>query len=177
MAPVASNDAELAAILTEPVMRGLQIVGEEYLEPKIEEVINTHTHRGSMYAAGQGGSLSRAWSTLTTYGGGFNLGVMETYYDKSKLGYDSVRGQHITPLEIVRFDDVEGETYQAIGYQESVSDMASLIDKGLGGMLLGPDNPTRTPTGFWDFGVIPQFKANQRAWITAGLTAAGLDVI
>ena len=46
--------------------------------------------------------------------------------------------------------------------------MASLIDKGLGGMLFGPDNPTMQPTGFWDFGVIPQFLSNQRQWITAG---------
>lgn len=173
----ACNDAELAIMLAEPVMKGLQIMGEQYLEPKIEQVIDIHTHRGSIYVAGQGGSLSRAWSTKTSVGGGFNLGSMETYYDSGKLGHDSVRGQHITPLEIVRFSDVEGEIYQAIGYQESVEDMATLIDKGLGGMLLGPDNPTRIPTGFWDYGVIPQFKSNQRAWITAGLTAAGLTVM
>ena len=177
MAPVACNDAELAAMLAPPVMEGLKIMGEQYLEPKIEQVIDMHTHRGSMYVAGQGGSLSRAWSTKTSVGGGFNLGSMETYYDSGKLGHVSVRGQHMTPLEIVRFSDVEGETYQAIGYQESVEDMATLIDKGLGGMLLGPDNPTRIPTGFWDYGVIPQFKSNQRAWITAGLTAAGLTVM
>lgn len=177
MAPVACNDAELAAMLAPPVMEGLKIVGEQYLEPKIEQVIDMHTHRGSMYAAGQGGSLSRAWSTKISVGGGFNLGSMETYYDSGKLGHDSMRGQHITPLEIVRFNDVEGETYQAVGFQESVSDMATLIDKGLGGLLLGPDNPTRIPTGFWDYGVMPQFKSNQRAWITAGLTAAGLTVM
>lgn len=178
MAPVACNDAELAAMLALPVMEGLKIVGEQYLEPKIEQVIDMHTHRGSMYVAGQGGSLSRAWSTKTSVGGGFNLGTMETYYDSSKLAHtDSIRGQHMTPLEIVRFSDVEGETYQAVGFQENVSDMATLIDKGLGGMLLGPDNPTRIPTGFWDYGVIPQFKSNQRDWITAGLTAAGLTVM
>lgn len=171
MAPVASNDAELAAMLAPPVMEGLKIVGEQYLEPRIEQIINVHTNRGSMYNAGQGGSLSRAWTTKVSIGAGFNLGSMETYYDSSKLSYNSGVGQHITP------DSAWMDRTSLPDNPEAISDMASLIDKGLGGMLFGPDNPTRYPTGFWDYGVIPQFKANERAWITAGLIAAGLPVM
>ena len=171
MAPVACNDAELAAMLAPPVMEGLKIMGEQFLEPRIEQIIDTHTHRGSVYSAGQGGSLSRAWTTKVAVGGGFDLGTMETYYDSSKLSYNSGIGQHITP------DSAWMDRSSLPNDPEAISDMASLIDKGLGGMLFGPENPTRIPTGFWDFGVIPQFVANQRQWITAGLLAAGLPVM
>ena len=51
-----------------------------------------------------------------------------------------------------------------------------LIDKGLGGMLFGPDNPTREATNFWDM-VLTDFHSNERQWITAGLLAAGLPVM
>lgn len=174
MSPIASNDTELAAMLSEPVMRGLKIMGEQFLEPRIEQIINTHTNRGVIYAAGQGGSLSRAWTTKTSVGaGGSGLGIMETYYDSSKLTYNASVGQHETPS----LDNDELGNYRHIYSVDRITDMASLIDKGLGGMLFGPDNPTRVPTGFWDFGVIPQFKANQRPWIVAGLTAAGLTVM
>ena len=97
------------------------------------------------------------------------MGEMETYYDSSKLTYDSGRGQHITPdsafLNRSGFDD-----------PEAITDMASLIDKGLGGMLFGYDNPTRQPTMFWD-AVISQFQSEGDGMIRKGLIAAGLPVI
>ena len=170
MAPVACNDAELAAMLAPPVMEGLKIVGEQYLEPKIEQIIDIHTHRGSVYSAGQGGSLSRAWTTKVAVGGGFNLGSMETYYDSGKLSYNSGIGQHITP------DSAWMDRTSLSNNPEAISDMASLIDKGLGGMLFGPDNPTREATNFWDM-VLTDFHSNERQWITAGLLAAGLPVM
>lgn len=170
MAPVACNDAELAAMLAPPVMEGLKIVGEQFLEPKIEQDINMRTGRGSFYASGQGGSLSRAWTTKVAVGGGFNLGSMETYYDSAKLTYNSGRGQHITP------DSAWMDRTSLPNDPEAISDMASLIDKGLGGMLFGPDNPTREATNFWDM-VLTDFRSNERQWITAGLLAAGLPVM
>lgn len=162
---IASNDAELAAMLAPDVIKGLQMMGERDLEPMITSEINMHTHRGNFYSGGGAGSLEKAWTTKSVSFGGQTLGEMETYYDSGKLGHDSLRGQHITPLEYAR------------GRQESITDMATLIDKGLGGMLFGPDNPTSIPTGFWDAGVIPQFKANADRWIRAGLLAAGLPLI
>ena len=168
MGGIASNDAELEAILAPAVMEGLQIMGEWDLEPLIQNIISSATHRGSFYSAGGGGSLQDAWTTVC-YGGGTGLGEMETYYDSAKLGYDSGRGQHITPdsvfFERSGFDD-----------PEAISDMASLIDQGLGGMLFGPDNPTRHPTMFWD-AVLSQFKAEGYEMIKKGLIAAGLPVM
>ena len=128
------------------------------------------TGRGSFYTSGQGGSLSRAWTTKVAVGGGFNLGSMETDYDSAKLTYDSGRGPHITP------DSAWMDRTSLPNDPEAISDMASLIDKGLGGMLFGPDNPTREATNFWDM-VLTDFRSNERQWITAGLLAAGLPVM
>jgi hypothetical protein len=168
MGGIASNDAELEAILEPAVIAGLQMMGEWDLEPLIQNIISSATHRGSFYSAGGGGSLQDAWTTVS-YGGGEGLGEMETYYDSSKLTYDSGRGQHITPdsafFERSGFDD-----------PEAIEDMASLIDQGLGGMLFGPDNPTRHPTMFWD-AVLSQFKAEGYEMIKKGLIAAGLPVM
>jgi hypothetical protein len=169
MGGIASNDAELAAILAPAVVQGLQIMGEGDLEPLIQDIISSATHRGSFYQAGGGGSLERAWTTKSNVGGGMELGEMETHYDSAKLSYDSGRGQHITPdsvfFERSGFDD-----------PEAIEDMASLIDQGLGGMLFGPDNPTRHPTMFWD-AVLSQFKAEGYEMIKKGLIAAGLPVM
>ena len=168
MGGIASNDAELEAILAPAVMEGLQIMGEWDLEPLIQNIISSATHRGSFYQAGGGGSLQDAWTTVC-YGGGTGMGEMETYYDSAKLGYDSGRGQHITP------DDV---FFERSGFDdpEAIEDMATLIDKGLGGMLFGYDNPTRYPTEFWD-AVIAQFQSEGNSMIRKGLIAAGLPVM
>ena len=167
--PIASNDAELAAILAPAVMEGLQIMGEGDLEPIIQNIISSATHRGSFYSGGGAGSLEQAWTTKTAVGSGMQLGEMETYYDAGKLTYNSGTGQHITPdsafLNRSGFDD-----------PEAISDMASLIDKGLGGMLFGYTNPTRQPTMFWD-AVISQFQSEADGIIRKGLIAAGLPVI
>ena len=168
MGGIASNDAELEAILAPAVMEGLQIMGEWDLEPLIQNIISSATHRGSFYQAGGGGSLQDAWTTVC-YGGGTGMGEMETYYDSAKLGYDSGRGQHITPddafFERSNFDD-----------PEAIEDMATLIDKGLGGMLFGYDNPTRHPARFWD-AIIAQFQSEGDSMIRKGLIAAGLPVM
>lgn len=168
MGGIASNDAELEAILAPAVMEGLQIMGEWDLEPLIQNIISSATHRGSFYQAGGGGSLQDAWTTVC-YGGGTGMGEMETYYDSAKLGYDSGRGQHITP------DDV---FFERSGFDdpEAIEDMATLIDKGLGGMLFGYDNPTRHPTQFWD-AVIAQFQSEGNSMIRKGLIAAGLPIM
>ena len=169
MAPVACNDAELAAILAPPVMEGLQIMGQWDLEPLIQNIVSSATHRGDFYSAGGSGSLQDAWTTVSYVGGGMSLGEMETYYDSRKLSYDSGRGQHITP------DDA---FFNRSGFDdpEAIEDMASLIDQGGGGMLFGPDNPTRYPTMFWD-AVISQFQSEGDAMIRKGLLAAGLPLI
>ena len=172
MAPVACNDAELAAMLAPPVMRGLQAVGEMFIEPEIGVQVGMHTGRGSIYQAhtGASGSLSRAWTTKTTVGSGFNLGVMETYYDSGKLTYDASIGQHITP-------NLDSEdNYRHVYNAGVISDMASLIIQGGGGMLFGPDNPTRIPSDFWT-PLLQQVRANERRWVTAGLRMAGLSVM
>lgn len=166
---IASNDAELEAILAPAVMEGLQIMGQFDLEPLIQNIISSVTHRGSMYSAGGGGSLQDAWTTVS-YGGGVGLGEMETYYDSAKLSYDSGRGQHITP------DNAWMDRSTLPDDPEAIEDMASLIDLGLGGMLFGPDNPTRHPTMFWD-AVLAQFKSEGYEMIRKGLIAAGLPVI
>lgn len=165
MGSIASNDAELAAMLAPAVMAGLQSMGEGDLEPAIENIINALTHRGS-YFVGGGGSLSEAWSTKSYVSGGINLGEMETYYDSSKLAHRAAVGQHTTPDDIDRNVRNGGD----------VSDMATLIDRGLGGMLFGPDNPTREATNFWDV-VLSHFKSNGDAWIRASLIAAGLPLV
>lgn len=164
MSGIASNDAELEAILAPAVMEGLQIAGEFDLEPLIQNIISSATHRGSFYSAGGGGSLQDAWTTVCY--GGAGLGEMETYYDSSKLSYNPSTGQHTTP------GDVDRPIYDG----GDVEDMASLIDQGLGGMLFGPDNPTRHPTMFWD-AVISQFQAEGYEMIKKGLIAAGLPVM
>ena len=169
MGGIASNDAELAAILAPAVMEGLQIMGQWDLEPLIQNIISSATHRGSFYSAGGGGSLQNAWTTVSNVGGGMELGEMETYYDSSKLSYDSGRGQHITPDDA--FFDRSG-----FNDPEAISDMASLIDQGLGGMLFGPDNPTRHPTMFWD-AVISQLQSEGDGMIRKGLLAAGLPLV
>lgn len=169
MGGIASNDAELEAILAPAVMQGLQIMGEYDLEPLIQNVISSATHRGNFYQAGGGGSLQDAWTTVS-YAGGAGMGEMETYYDSAKLTYDSGRGQHITPNL-----DSEGN-YRHVYSAGAITDMASLIDQGLGGMLFGPDNPTRHPTMFWD-AVVAQFKSEGYEMIRRGLLAAGLPLI
>ena len=169
MGGIASNDAELEAILAPAVMEGLQIMGEWDLEPLIQNIISSATHRGSFYQAGGGGSLQDAWTTVC-YGGGTGMGEMETYYDSAKLGYNSNRGQHTTP-------DLDSEgNYRHVYNAGSITDMASLIDQGLGGMLFGYDNPTRYPTEFWD-AVIAQFQSEGNSMIRKGLIAAGLPVM
>ena len=169
MGGIASNDAELAAILAPAVIEGLQIMGQWDLEPLIQNIISSATHRGTFYQAGGSGSLQDAWTTVSYVDGGMEMGEMETYYDSAKLGHNSSTGQHITPddafFERSGFDD-----------PEAIEDMASLIDKGLGGMLFGPDNPTRHPTMFWD-AVLAQFKSEGYDMIKRGLTAAGLPVM
>ena len=164
MGGIASNDAELAAILAPAVMQGLQNMGEFDLEPAIENIINALTHRGSHYFSSGGGTLAEAWSTKSYVGGGINLGEMETYYDSGELRYNSSIGMHATPADYAR------------GKIEYVSDMATLIDKGLGGMLFGPDNPTREATGFWDV-VLSHFQSHGDAWIRKQLIAAGLPLV
>ena len=169
MGGIASNDVELEAILAPAVMEGLQIMGESDLEELIKDIISSATHRGSFYQAGHGGSLEQAWTTTSHVDMGAGMGEMETYYDSRKLTYNSSTGQHITPddafFERSGFDD-----------PEAIEDMASLIDKGLGGMLFGPDNPTRHPTMFWD-AVISQFQSEGYDMIKKGLIAAGLPVM
>lgn len=165
MGGIASNDAELAAILAPAVMQGLQIMGEGDLENSISNIINALTHRGSYYFAGGGGGLADAWSTKSAVMGGATLGEMETYYDSGELTYNSSIGRHATPEDFARNGKIE-----------YVEDMASLIDKGLGGMLLGPDNPTREATNFWD-AVLSNFKSNADGWIRASLIAAGLPLV
>lgn len=172
MSPIASNDAELAAILAPPVMQGLKIVGEMFIEPEIAIQVGIHTGRGSFYAAhtGAAGSLSRAWTTKTDVGSGINLGVMETYYDSGKLAHIPKIGQHTTPDKslISRVTPPRNAG--------DISDMASLIIEGGGGMLFGPDNPTRTPSDFWT-PVLARYRSSERRWITAGLRSAGLTVM
>ena len=169
MGGIASNDAELEAILAPAVIEGLMIMGESDLEPLIQDLIGDTTHRGSFYQAGGGGSLEQAWTTESSIGGGMELGEMETHYDSGKLSYDSGRGQHITPDDVFfersNFDD-----------PEAIEDMATLIDKGLGGMLFGYDNPTRHPAGFWD-AIIARFQSEGDSMIRKGLIAAGLPVM
>lgn len=164
----ASNDAELAAILAGPVMQGMQIVGEMFIEPEIGIVVGMKTGRGSgQYQGGGGfGSLSQSWTTKTSVGGGFDLGTMETYYDSSKLSHIPSMGIHETP------DYLDRPIYSS----GAIDDMASLIDLGLGGMLFGPDNPTREATHFWDL-VLNKYRISERRWITAGLRSAGLPVM
>lgn len=169
MGGIASNDTELAAILAPTVMAGLQITGEGDLATLIKDVISGVTHRGSFYSAGAGGSLEQAWSTKSSIGGGMELGEMETYYDSGKLSYDSGRGQHITP-------DSAFMERSGLDNPEAIEDMATLIDRGLGGMLFGADNPTRHPTMFWNT-IISRFQSEADGMIRKGLIAAGLPVI
>lgn len=174
MAPVASNDAELAAMLAGPVMQGMQIVGEMFIEPEIGIVVGIKTGRGSgKYQGGGGfGSLSQSWTTKTSVGAGFNLGVMETYYDSSKLSHIPSMGIHTTP----DLDDRENGNFRHVYNGGDINDMASLIDLGLGGMLFGPVNPTREATHFWDL-ALAKYRASERRWVTAGLRSAGLPVM
>lgn len=159
----AMNDAQLAKELAPHVMRGLKIMSEESLEPEIEKIIESNTHRSNAeepwYDAGGAGSLSQAWSNkVSTMGSISGMGVLRTYYDSDKLIYDDF-GKHQSPW--------------AGG--EKITDMATLIDLGKGGLLWGDDNPTRTPTHFWDK-VIATFESNQYRWIKDGLKRAGLNV-
>jgi len=172
MSPIASNDAELAAMLAPPVMQGLKIVGETYLEPEAYTVIGSRVGRGHQYQANIGGSLSRAWTTKTFVGAGFNLGTMEFYFDNDKVSHIAKTGQHVTPQFI---NDGHGGVYENYDFEEA-ENIAEIIDLGRGGMKLGPDNPTRQATHFWDV-LLNTYRSNNRAWITAGLTAAGLDVV
>ena len=174
MAPVACNDAELAAMLAPPVMEGLKIVGETNLEPDAYNVISSRVGRGSWYVPNIGGSLSRAWTTKTFVGAGFNLGTMEFYFDNDKVSHvvSDYQGQHVTPRWI---SDGHGGIYENHDF-EMANNIAEIIDLGLGGMKLGPENPTRSATNFWDI-MLMNFRSNQRQWITAGLRAAGLTVM
>ena len=172
MCPVASNDAELAAMLAPPVMDGLKFVGEMLIEPEMSIIINAKTNRGSQYQAGSNGSLSRAWSTKTNVGSGMMLGTMEFYFDNSKLTQDKERGQHITPRWI---NSGFGDTIENTVFTPA-ENIAEIIDLGLGGMRLGADNPTRQATHFWDL-MLNTYRSNERRWITAGLLSAGLTVV
>ena len=172
MGGIASNDAELAAILAPPVMDGLKIAGEVNVQTMIEAVINSVTGRGSMYSAGGGGSLSQAWDTKTEVFGGMTLGEMETYYDQGKETVDSERGQHITPRWI---NDGHGGQFENTNF-EATNNLAEIIDKGLGGYKLGPQNPTRQATNFWEK-ALAEFQAGADGWIRSGLLAAGLPLV
>lgn len=169
---VACNDAELAAILAGPVMQGLKIVGEHFMEPEMDIIVNMKTHRGSQYSAGGAGSLSKAWSTKTSVGAGMALGVMEFYFDKGKLGQNKESGQHITPHWI---NDGRGGVYENTVFTPA-KNIAAIIDEGRGGMKLGPVNPTRQATHFWDL-MLTKYRSSERRWITAGLRSAGLPVM
>ena len=172
MGGIASNDAELAAILAPAVTEAMQYLGEAKIEPMIEVEINASTGRGSMYSAGQGGSLSRAWNTKSMSLGGQTLCEMETYYDPGEETVSEERGQHTTPRWI---RDGNGNFYENKKF-EPTSNLAEIIDKGLGGFKLGPDNPTRHATYFWD-GILAHFKSNADGWIRASLIAAGLPLV
>lgn len=166
---IACNDAELAAILAPAVTAGLVITGEVDVKPMIRRVIAGRVGRGSEYAPNGSGSLSEAWTVEGTEEG--ELGGMSVYYDSGLLAYDSGKGRHITP------DSAWMGRSSLSNSPEAISDMATLIDEGLGGMLFGPDNSTRQPLNFWEGAVIPEFKANAYEWIKSGLIAAGLPVI
>lgn len=166
--PIAKNDDELIRMLAKPVVNGLKFMGKTHLEKEIENVVNQNTHRGSYYADSKSGSLAMAWTTESEVGFSAVLGSMETYYDASKLEYASW-GRHQTPEEDMWYD----RTFDNI---ERISDMATLIDQGLGGSLFGENNPTRVPTNFWQQ-VIDSFDANQRKWITHGFRMSGLKVL
>lgn len=170
MGGIASNDAELEAILAPAVIEGLLIMAEGDLEPLIENVINGATHRGNFYSAGGAGSLSQAWTSEGYVGAGAGMGQIETHYDPRKITHDSGRGQHITP------DNAWMDRQSLPNDPEAIYDMATLIDKGLGGMLFGPDNPTRQPTMFWSE-VISQFQSRADGMIRKGLIAAGLPLV
>lgn len=163
--PIACNDAELAAILAPAVTAGLIIAGEVNVRPMIRAEIAGRVGRGS-YPANGSGSLSEAWTVEGSEEG--ELGGMTVYYDPGKLAYDTSIGKHVTPVSAYVERDME---------LEAITDMATLIDQGLGGMLFGPDNPTRQATNFWEGGVIPQFKSGAYEWIKSGLISAGLPVI
>lgn len=166
--PIACNDAELAAILAPAVTAGLIIAGETNIRPMIRAEIAGKVKRGS-YPANGGGSLSEAWTVEGSEEG--ELGGMTVYYDPGKLAYDSGIGKHITP------DNAWMERSSLPDDPEAITDMATLIDQGLGGMLFGPGNPTRKATNFWIGGVIPQFKSGAYEWIKSGLISAGLPVV
>ena len=172
MAPVASNDAELAAILAPPVMQGLQIVGDMFISPMAEIEISSRVGRGSQYVANQGGSLSRAWTTKTSIGGGFNLGTMEFYFDKGKVSHVASTGQHVTPQWI---NDGHGGVYENYDF-ETADNIAAIVELGGGGFKLGPENPTFQATHFWD-AMLSRYRSSERRWITAGLRSAGLPVM
>lgn len=164
--PIARNDKEVAKMLSQPVMEGLQVMAEKYLKPEISEQVSQRSPRGN-FSTGMGGGLSDSWSwdSLASLMG-FQLGEFRFYYDPSKLSYDP-RGRHQTP------EDIAQERGIAV---ERVTDIASIVDLGLGGSLFGEFNPTRTPTYFWGEGVIPSFESHMREWIKDGLTSVGLSV-
>ena len=173
MSPIACNDAELAAILAPPVMQGLKIVGEQFMEPEMSIIVNMKTGRGNQYSAGGAGSLSQAWTTQTSIGAGMALGTMEFYFDKAKApAIIDPQGQHITPRWINNGDGSVRENKVFI----KANNIAAIIDEGLGGMKLGPDNPTRQATHFWDL-MLNKYRSSERRWITAGLRSAGLPVM
>lgn len=172
MGGIASNDAELAAILAPAVTDAMQYLGEAKIEPMIEVEINASTGRGSMYSAGQDGSLSRAWNTRSAALLGMTLCEMETYYDPGEETVNSERGQHVTPRWI---NDGYGGQFESNQF-EPTSNLAEIIDKGLGGFRLGPDNPTRSGTYFWD-GILMHFKSDADSWIRESLLSAGLPLI
>ena len=172
MGGIASNDAELAAILAPDVMDGLKIAGEVNVQTMIEAVVNSVTGRGNDYSAGQGGSLSKAWLTKTMVLGGMTLGEMETYYDQGEETVNSERGQHVTPRWI---KDGHGGYFESNQFVPT-SNLAEIIDKGLGGYRLGPENPTRRATNFWEK-ALAEFQAGADGWIRSGLLAAGLPLV
>ena len=172
----ARNDRELARMLSRPVVQGLKIMSEQMLEPKITQIVNENTNRGSVYESGGHGSLSEAWSNKTRIGGRPNyMGKLYTYYDSAKLTYLPT-GKHQTPTLWFLNDD-----WRYVPHTISrVTNLAEIIDLGKGGHLpmfdnFG-DNPTWHATHFWDK-VISSFNANGRAWIKSGLRQAGLTVL
>ena len=159
----ASNYSELCAMLLPAVKTALTNMAESEMLSQMEAEVCMVTGRGDWYDAGGAGSLSQAWSVEN-----FGDGVMFTY-DSSRLVHDDIMGRHTTPIGA-------GQYYDMSGKSESIDDMATLIDLGLGGMLFGKGNPTQKPTHFWD-AFMDSWDANKRKWIIAGLEGVGLPVV
>lgn len=153
-------------MLSVPLREAMQMLGDEFMAPAMEQEVMSVVGRGDYYHwAGGAGSLSQAW---TTHCGRWD---MEFGYDSSKLVHDARIGKHITPAG--QYDENTG---LKAWHAEKVDDMASLIDLGLGGMFFGNGNPTQTPTHFWD-SFLDTWDSKKRTWVIECLDAVGLPVV